>query len=66
MSKPGAVSIKPGSGEMIWDYSWEIQNRILQPCFIEGDDLLLSGENKSMRRISLTQKEGEYITQRDM
>lgn len=60
MSKSGAISIEPESGEKIWDYPWEIQDRILQPSFIEGGDLLLSGENKSIRRISVTQEEGEY------
>ena len=60
MSKSGAISIEPESGEKIWDYSWEIQDRILQPSFIEGGYLLLSGENKSIRRISVTLEEGEY------
>jgi len=61
MSKSGAVSIEPGSGKEIWDYQWEIQDRILQPSFIEGGDLLLSGENKSISRISVKQERGEYI-----
>jgi outer membrane protein assembly factor BamB len=60
MSKSGAVSIEPGSGKEIWDYPWEIQDRILQPSFIGGGDLLLSGENKSIRRISVTQEGGEF------
>jgi len=60
MSKSGAISVEPESGKKIWDYPWEIQDRILQPSFIEEDDLLISGENKSISRISVTQERGEY------
>lgn len=58
MSKQGSLSIEPGSGKKLWEYKWEIQDRILQPSHIEGNDLLLSGENKSIRRVSV-KKEAE-------
>jgi len=58
MSKQGSLSIEPGSGKKLWEYKWEIQDRILQPSHIEGNDLLLSGEIKSIRRVSV-KKEAE-------
>jgi outer membrane protein assembly factor BamB len=58
MSKQGSLSIEPGSGKKLWEYKWEIQDRILQPSYIEGNDLLLSGENNSIRRVSV-KKEAE-------
>ena len=58
MSKQGSLSIKAASGEKLWEYKWEIEDRILQPSFIEDNDLLLSGENKSIRRVSV-KKEAE-------
>lgn len=62
MSKKGALSVDPGTGKKLWEYSWEVQDRILQPSFIEGSDLLLSGENKSIRRISVKKENDSYKT----
>jgi len=60
MSKTGAVSVEPNTGKTIWEYPWEIQDRILQPSIIEGGDLLFSGENKSIRRISIMEVSDGY------
>jgi len=60
MSKQRAVSIEPGTGKKKWEYTWEIQDRILQPSYIEGNDLLLSGENISIRRVSVKKEADIY------
>jgi outer membrane protein assembly factor BamB len=62
MSDSGAVSVDPESGKKLWDYPWKVMGRILQPSFIENGDLLLSAENKSVRRIGVSQTNNEWKT----
>ena len=54
MSKAGALSVDPASGKQLWNYSWPITDRIVQPAVIEGGDLLLSGVMNEVRRISVS------------
>lgn len=56
MSKAGAMSIDPANGKKLWDYSWPIGDRVLQPALIENGDLLLTEEYRNIRRISVTQE----------
>jgi outer membrane protein assembly factor BamB len=60
MSKTGALSVEPETGKTLWEYPWELDGRILQPSFIEGGDLLVSAENKSIRRISVIKETDGY------
>jgi hypothetical protein len=62
MSDSGAVSVDPASGRKLWDYPWKVMGRILQPSFIENGDLLLSAENNSIRRITVSMTNGEWKT----
>jgi outer membrane protein assembly factor BamB len=54
MSKAGAVSIEPSSGKVLWEYSWPMEDRILQPAMIEDGDLLFCADYKSLRRVTVT------------
>ena len=62
MSDSGAVSVDPASGKKLWDYPWKVMGRILQPSIIENGDLMLSSENSSIRRITVSQTNGEWKT----
>jgi outer membrane protein assembly factor BamB len=54
MSKAGALSVDPATGKKLWEYSWPLEDRILQPALLENGDLLLSEEYKNIRRVSVT------------
>jgi outer membrane protein assembly factor BamB len=62
MSNKGAVSVDPESGKILWEYPWEVQDRILQPSLIENGDLLLCAENKSIRRITVSGGPDKWMT----
>lgn len=53
MSDTGAVSLDPKDGRKLWEYKWKIDGRILQPSVIDTTSLLICGENKGIRRISV-------------
>ena len=54
MSKAGALSVDPQSGKQLWNYSWPISDRIVQPAVIEGGDLLIPGIASEVRRINVS------------
>lgn len=63
MSESGAISINPATGEKLWDYSWPLPDRILQPAWIGNNELLINEEYKNVRRIRVTaDTTGWYIT----
>ncbi len=65
MSKSGAVSLDPATGELLWEYPWEITDRILQPAKADNGDLILTGELKALRRITVTnQPDGWQVMER--
>ncbi len=54
LSKSGALSVDPQSGKQLWNYSWPISDRIVQPSVIEGGDLLLPGVASEVRRVNVS------------
>jgi outer membrane protein assembly factor BamB len=54
LSKSGALSVDPASGKQLWNYSWTLSDRIVQPAVIEGGDLLVPGVLSEIRRISVS------------
>jgi outer membrane protein assembly factor BamB len=60
MSKAGALSVDPSTGNKLWEYSWPLEDRILQPALLENGDLLLSEEYKNIRRVSVTHEGEEW------
>jgi outer membrane protein assembly factor BamB len=54
MSKAGVMSVDPATGKALWNYSWQVSDRIVQPAVIEGGDLLISGVASEVRRISVS------------
>jgi len=63
MSDSGTISIDPATGKKLWEYSWPAEGRILQPAFIENNDLLLSAENSSVRRVTVSRLQNEWTIQ---
>jgi outer membrane protein assembly factor BamB len=62
MSDSGATSVEPASGKKLWEYQWQTDGRILQPALLGDGDLLLSAENKSVRRVVASQVLNEWTT----
>jgi len=60
MSKAGAVSYEPSSGMQLWNYSWPVESRILQPAVIAPADLIIAGEAKSARRVTISHESNEW------
>ena len=60
MNTNGAISVDPANGKKQWEYSWPVEGRILQPALIGNNDLLLSGEMKEVRRITVSMENGGY------
>ena len=54
MSKAGALSVDPATGKKLWNYSWPLEDRILQPALLENGDLIFAEEYKNIRRVSVT------------
>ncbi len=54
MSKAGLASFKPEDGKQFWSYSWPVESRILQPAALGPADLILAGEAKSARRVTVS------------
>jgi hypothetical protein len=53
MSNKGAASVDPYTGITHWEYEWPVEERILQPAVLEDGDLLLAGEIKDLRRVTV-------------
>jgi outer membrane protein assembly factor BamB len=57
LSAPGAVSVNPADGKLLWDYKWE-GGAIIQPAIIEGGDVLINAMSATgglgTRRLSIT------------
>ncbi|MEI8047090.1 MAG: PQQ-binding-like beta-propeller repeat protein [Bacteroidota bacterium] len=60
MSHSGALSVDPDSGKQLWKYDWSVEDRILQPAVISEGELLLAGEYNSIRRIKISQTQGNW------
>jgi len=60
MSKSGAISLEPASGQELWNYSWEISDRILQPGLLGNGDLLLTREIQEIRRIKVSRNTEQW------
>jgi len=60
MNKAGAISVDPVSGKKLWDYSWPLEDRVLQPGLLENGDLIFAEEYKNIRRVSVNHKGEEW------
>ncbi len=65
MSAAGAVSVDPSTGNQLWNYSWPIEDRILQPALIGEEDLLLSQEYTGVRRVAVSKNDQGYTITED-
>jgi len=56
LSAPGAVSVNPADGTLLWDYKWE-GGAIIQPAFTEEGDILINAMSATggvgTRRLSI-------------
>jgi outer membrane protein assembly factor BamB len=56
MCGPGAISVAPADGKVLWQHPLPLNARIVQPAQIAGGDLLVSdGEGSDMHRIAVAQ-----------
>jgi hypothetical protein len=53
LSGVGATSFSPDDGTKLWEYSWPVEDRILQPALTPDGDILLSNVLKSLRRVKI-------------
>ncbi|MEM8668366.1 MAG: PQQ-binding-like beta-propeller repeat protein [Planctomycetota bacterium] len=65
-SNQGIDSLDPASGTRLWQHEWDIgfSPRIVQPCVLPGDALLLAtAYGKGTRRLQVEQKDGRWTTE---
>lgn len=60
MCQSGLQSLEPSGGKQLWNYPWQSEDRILQPAVIAGGDFLIAGMVNGLRRISVSQLQGEW------
>lgn len=61
MNDNGAVSLVPEDGSVLWEYSWPLSDRILQPAQAANGDLVLSsGMGKGMCRLKVNHEQDKW------
>lgn len=60
MNEQGLSGVDPVSGNTIWQYEWQLSDRVLQPSVIDEDEILISEEYKNVKRIKITNTEGRW------
>jgi outer membrane protein assembly factor BamB len=64
LHRPGATSLSPKSGKLLWQHPLPAGTRIVQPAIISDGDLLISeGDNRGMRRIAVSNGAGRWTVQ---
>lgn len=65
MSKSGAQSIDPTTGEQLWKYSWPLTyDRILQPAEIKTGDFLFANETVGLSRVTVSNIQGKWTVKK--
>ena len=55
-AKPGAISVTPATGKVLWRHSLPTGTRIVQPAMTSDGDILLSdGTSRGLRRLAVEQ-----------
>src|SRR5205823_6220499 len=61
MCGPGAISVAPADGKLLWQHPLSSGARIVQPALIANGDLLVcDGEGSDMHRIAVTHGAGGW------
>ena len=61
LNTKGAVGIDPLSGHILWKHEWKMEDRILQPAFIEPNDFIISADGeRGLRRISVIHENNNW------
>jgi len=64
MSAPGAVSVAPADGKVLWQHPMPSNARIVQPTLTADGGLLLSvGEGSDLHRIAVAQRDGGWTVE---
>ena len=67
MSAPGATSVAPADGKLLWKYSWPSATRIMQPAVTADGDLLISAGDGmggiGLRRIAVDHGPAGWTTE---
>lgn len=60
-SGEGVVSLDPMTGEIIWNYTWSGDSRIVQPGMTDNGDLLIQRtDGNAVRRISVNHEDDQW------
>ena len=62
LSKAGATSVAAVDGTLLWEHSWPMGERIVQPALTENGDVLISADS-GLRRIAVAQGPGGWTTE---
>ena len=61
VSMPGAASVAPADGKLLWEHPWPGGTRIVQPALTADGDILISrGDTTGIRRISVARGSGGW------
>jgi len=64
MSGPGAISVAPADGKLLWQHPLSSNTRIVQPALTADGDLLVSdGEGSDMHRIAVAHGAGGWTVE---
>jgi outer membrane protein assembly factor BamB len=64
LNDPGAISVAPTDGKLLWQHPLPSGTRIVQPALTaDGDVLSHDGEGNSMRRIAVAHGSGGWTTE---
>ena len=63
MNKAGTMSVAPANGKLLWQYALPEGVHIVQPAITQNGDLLISEEQRGIRRISAANKTGAWKVQ---
>ncbi|MCA9056881.1 MAG: PQQ-binding-like beta-propeller repeat protein, partial [Planctomycetaceae bacterium] len=61
----GLTSLEPNNGQILWEHEWQINDiaRIVQPCVLSGDDILIgTGLGPGTRRIHVEHAGDDWRT----
>jgi hypothetical protein len=66
LSPPGAISVAPGDGKLLWEHAWD-GGAIVQPAFTAEGDVLVnaiaSSGGVALRRIAVAQASGGWTVE---
>ncbi len=60
--KPGAISVAPADGTVLWEHAWEDAS-VVQPALTADGDILISANDLGTRRLAVAQGSGGWTVE---